>query len=184
VSETVTVDAHDLFSQLTALAYLGKREPVRNHLCSTHSVTEGTIRVWRDWLSRQCESKKWTDGEPVVIHHDLPSSSPSSGKGKARSDSVTGRMDPTKDPSVLWINTRDQSVGIKFRVKERKWRRANPILYESDVEVAVCYIVEFEGEYQYRFSCCHTRLQLMRQQRSMSEPRTSFSDWKKRSSSS
>lgn len=144
VYETVTVDAHDLFSQLTTLAYLGKRERTRGLLFSIQEVCEGTIRVWRDWLSKQCESKSWTDGETVIVHHDAPSS-PSAVKGKARAHSVNGYEDPTKHPSILWINTRDESVGIKFRVKERKLRRANPILYTSDVEVAVSYEVEFEG---------------------------------------
>lgn len=144
VSETVTVDAHDLFSQLTTQAYLGKREMTRGLLMSIQEVCEGTIRVWRDWLSRQCESKKWTDGDTVVVHHDV-SSSPTAARGTARSDSVTGFADPTKDPSILWVNTRDESVGIRFRIKEQQWRRANPILYTSDVEVAVSYQVEFEG---------------------------------------
>jgi len=148
VRETVTVDAHDLFSQLTTLAYLGKREPRRGLLFSIQEVSEGTIRVWRNWLAEQCESKTWTDGEPVVVHHDsfqAPSST-NSGKGKARADSITVTGDMTNDPSILWVNTRDDNVGIKFRVKEKKWRRTNtPLLYSSETEVAVSYEVEFEG---------------------------------------
>ncbi|KAK6391424.1 hypothetical protein LTR65_004588 [Meristemomyces frigidus] len=140
VSDTVTVDAHDLFSQLTTMAYLGKREPRRGYMHSIQEVTEGTIRVWRKWLTDQCESKKWTDGETVVVHHDTPSSS-TTGNSKARADSV---YTPTKDPSVLWINTRDDNVGIRFRVKERKWRQAAPLLYTSDVDIAVSYEVQFE----------------------------------------
>lgn len=143
VQETVTVDAQDLFSQLTTVAYLGKRETSRGLLFSIQEVSEGTIRVWRDWLAKQCERKSWTDGEPVVVHHDIPVTPTQ--KGKARADSVTGYSDPTKDPTVLWINTRDDNVGIKFRVRERKWRRSTPILFSSDIEVAVSYTVEFEG---------------------------------------
>ncbi|TKA57845.1 hypothetical protein B0A49_10607, partial [Cryomyces minteri] len=33
---------------------------------------------------------------------------------------------------------------IKFRVKERRWRRDNPILFQSDDEVAVSYSIEYE----------------------------------------
>ncbi|EMC93465.1 hypothetical protein BAUCODRAFT_150789 [Baudoinia panamericana UAMH 10762] len=143
VSETVTVDAHELFSQLTTFAYLGKRHSSRGLLFSMQEVCEGTIRVWREWLSRQCESKKWSDGENVVIHHDPPSDA-IAGKGKQRSDSVTGYPDPTKDPRILWVNTRDDNVGIRFRVKERKWRRAAPVLFTSDVEVPVSYEIDFE----------------------------------------
>ena len=146
VTESVTVDAHDLFSQLTTQAYLGKRESTRGFLFSIQEVSEGTIRVWRDWLARQCESKKWTDGDTVIVHHDTPVV-PAVGKGKGRSDSVTGYEDPTKDPRILWVNTRDDNVGIRFRVLERTWKRDRPLLYSSDVEVAVSYQVEFEGEY-------------------------------------
>ena len=143
VQETITVDAQDLFSQLTTLAYLGKREPVRGILCSIQEVNEGTIRVWRDWLAKQCEQKSWTDGEPIAVHRDAPSSP--NGKGKAGADSVTSSLDPSKDPAVLWINTSNDNVGIKFRVRERRWRRSTPILFSSDVEIAVSYLVEFEG---------------------------------------
>lgn len=145
VTETVTVDAHDLFSQLTAQVYLGKRDPFRGLLFSIQEVSEGTIRVWRNWLSRQCESKSWTDGETVVVHHDPPPTSPT-GKGKTRADSVVGAVDPRRDSSVLWINTSGENVGVRFRVKERKWRRNNaPVLFASEEEVAVSYAVEFEG---------------------------------------
>ncbi|KAK5138224.1 hypothetical protein LTR08_004920 [Meristemomyces frigidus] len=143
VSETVTVDAQDLFSQLTTLVYLGKREPRRGMLFCIQEVSEGTIRVWRKWLADQCESKRWTDGEVVPVHHETPGSA-TSGNGKARADSVTGPAQPTKDPSILWINTRDDNVGIKFRVKERNRRQATPLLYTSDVDVAVSYEVVFE----------------------------------------
>ncbi|KAK1069508.1 hypothetical protein LTR12_004555 [Friedmanniomyces endolithicus] len=143
VTESVTVDAHDLFSQLTTQAYLGKRESTRGFLFSIQEVSEGTIRVWRDWLARQCESKKWTDGDTVIVHHETPVV-PVIDKGKGRSDSVTGYEDPTKDPRILWVNTRDDNVGIRFRVLERTWKRDRPLLYSSDVEVAVSYQVEFE----------------------------------------
>lgn len=142
VSETVTVDAHDLFSQLTAQVYLGKRDPFRGLLFSIQEVSEGTIRVWRHWLSRQCERKSWTDGEAVVVHHEPIVDE----KGKARADSVVGSaVDPRRDPCVLWINTSGENVGIKFRVKERKWRRNAPVLFASEEEVAVSYVVQFEG---------------------------------------
>lgn len=148
VTEIVTVDAQDLFSQLTTLAYLGKREPRRGLLSSMLEVCEGTIRVWRNWLSEQCETKKFTDGTPVAIHHETPDSHKTLGKGDSKVEDVAGKFyDPVKNNSVLWINTRDNSVGVKFRVKEKKWRRTveMPILFESDVEVAVSYEVEFEG---------------------------------------
>jgi hypothetical protein len=56
-------------------------------------------------------------------------------------------MCPTKDPQVLWINTRGEDVGIKFKVKRQQQRATNlPLMYSSDIELAVSYVIEFEGE--------------------------------------
>ena len=142
VRDTVNVDAHELFSQLTTVAYLGRRETTRGLLCSLQEVAEGTIRVWRDWLSRHCESRSFTDNSTVVIHHD----SESVDQQKARADSVISTS-PTKDSQVLWINTRGEDVGIKFKVKRQQQRATNlPLMYSSDIELAVSYVIEFEGE--------------------------------------
>lgn len=157
VTETVTVDAHDLFSQLSTSVYLGRREPRRGLLDSIQNVSEGTIRVWRNWLSDQCETKTFSDGTPVTVHHG------SSSNRDRKEPMVPGSLsdtseDPRKDGSILWVNTRDDNVGIKFKVKEKKWRRttAMPILFESDVEVAVSYEVEFEGSSSMKR--CHLTL--------------------------
>lgn len=139
VSGTVTVDAQELFSQLSTSAYLGKRESSRGHLTTIQGLTDGTIRVWRTWLAKHCQSRTWTDHNTVPVVTD-------SSKGKSRAGSVSSIEDPTKDPNILWVNTRDDNVGIKFKVRERKWRRNNPILFASDEEVAVSYLVEFEGK--------------------------------------
>ena len=140
--DTINVDAHELFSQLTTVAYLGRRESTRGLLCSLQEVAEGTIRVWRDWLSRHCESRSFMDNSTVVIHHD----SESADHLKARADSVISTC-PTKDSQVLWINTRGEDVGIKFKVKRQQQRATNlPLMYSSDIEIAVSYEIEFEGE--------------------------------------
>ncbi|KAH9826149.1 f-box domain-containing protein [Teratosphaeria destructans] len=144
VSKTVTVDAHDLFSQLSTQAYLGKKETSRGYLISIQEVTEGTVRVWRDWLSKHSETNVFSDGEPVVIHRDAPlGPQPESTAGRSAATTVS----PLRDPTVLWVNTRDQSVGVKFRVRQKQWKMANPVLFESENEVAVSYLVEFEQVY-------------------------------------
>ncbi|KAL1582847.1 hypothetical protein WHR41_08645 [Cladosporium halotolerans] len=144
VRDTITVDAHELFSQLVTVAYLAKRETTRGLLCSLQEVAEGTIRVWRDWLTRNCESRSFTDQSTVVIHHG-ESKSAGASKDKKRIDSVVDGGDPTKDPRVLWINTQGEHVGIKLKVTKQKQRATNlPLLYSSDVELSVTYAVEFE----------------------------------------
>ncbi|KXL50533.1 hypothetical protein M433DRAFT_7961 [Acidomyces richmondensis BFW] len=145
VSETVTVDASDLFTQLTAQAYLGKRERTRGLLFVIQEVTEGTVRVWREWLSRRCEGRTWTDGEAIVVHHDPPTCTDESKGNKTAHSSVTVPIDLTKDEGILWINTRQPLVGIKMRVKKRKpWRTVNPLIYSSDIDIPVSFDVDFE----------------------------------------
>ncbi|OQO02626.1 hypothetical protein B0A48_12154 [Cryoendolithus antarcticus] len=143
VRDIVTVDAHELFSQLATTAYLGKREPRRGLLESIVPVTDSTIRVWRDWLKRMCESRSFSDESTIVIHRELQATSAAiSGTGAAE------YLDPSKDPNVLWANTRHNDVGIKFKVVKRKQRAATmPLMYASDVEVPVSYEVEFEEVY-------------------------------------
>lgn len=140
VTRVVSIDADCLFSQLETVAFLGRRQGTAGILCGFVDVCRGTIRVWRNWLSKQCESKRWTDGEQIAIIHE-----DGDGNRTARSDSITGVTDPHKDPSILWLNTGREDYGIKFRVKEQKWRRDQPIL-ASEYESPVSYNVELEGE--------------------------------------
>lgn len=150
VTRTIHVDSHELFSQLSTVGYLGKREPLRGLLGSIQEVCDGTIRVWRDWLSKQCQSKRWTDGEPVIVHHDGETTN---AKGKAGQGSVTSGPHPREDSSILWVNnTRGEKVGLKMKVKEQKWQRETPILFTSDIEVPVSYLVELEGGLSCRAS--------------------------------
>jgi hypothetical protein len=146
VTRTVAIDADMSFSQLQTFAFLAKRERTRGLISQVQSVAEGTIRVWKDWLSKQCESKGWTDGENIaIIQEDCD------GNRKARSDSFTGVTDPHKDPNIIWINTGRNILSIKFRVKQQMWRAENPILIHTAaaMEMPVSYLVELEGEYNY-----------------------------------
>lgn len=147
VRDIITVEAHELFSQLITVGYLGRRESTRGLLCSLQEVGEGTIRVWRDWLSRHCESRTFSDQSTVAIRSG-GSSGESPDKSKERSDSVLDICDPTKDPQVLWINTRGEDVGVKFKVKRKRQQATNvPLLYSSDIEISVSYEIEFEGKF-------------------------------------
>ncbi|TKX24715.1 F-box domain-containing protein 3 [Elsinoe australis] len=114
VAETVSLDAGELFSQLCCVTNLVKMAPGRRRLITNiMEVSDGMIRVWRDWLGRR---------NGVV--------------GKKRE--VLG------DEGILWVNNSGDSVGIKFRVKERSFRRDQPVLFASEDEVAVSYYIEFE----------------------------------------
>ncbi|CAK1363801.1 hypothetical protein CB0940_04196 [Cercospora beticola] len=139
VTRTIGIDADCLFSQLETFAFLGRREGTLGIMCNIVEVCRGTIRVWREWLSKQCESKQWTDGEQIAIIHE-----DDAGNRKARSESISYISDPHKDSSILWLNTGAYESGIKFRVKEQKWRRDQPLFASSSYEIPVSYVVELE----------------------------------------
>lgn len=116
VSQQVSLDADELFTQLIATLMLVKPGPRPETILTAVEVCEGTIRVWRDWLAEQAKAS-----------NDLASS-----------------CSPADDSSILWVNTVDKTVGVKFKVKERKWKRDVPVLVSADEEVAVSYTVDLE----------------------------------------
>lgn len=109
-------------------------------------VEDGVLRIWRDWLGRMANGQGTGSGkgkERIV--------------GDARIDdlSVQGGMDQGDD-LVLWV-TPAQNVGMRFKVRERHFRRDNPILIRSDEEVAVTYEIQYEGECRSVTSVCCAR---------------------------
>lgn len=149
VTRTVAIDADMQFSQLETSVYLASPESARGLISGLQSVDEGTIRVWREWSKKACESRSFSDGDEsvAIIQED------ESGNRKARSDSFTQITDPRKDSSILWINTATGRTGIKFRVRQQKWHRAQPVHFASENDVPVSYKVELEGEFSFSYVC-------------------------------
>lgn len=121
IGETVSLDAHELFTQLcTVTNLIMMRRP--GVFTALIEVCDGMIRVWRDWLKEQARGVD----------------------GASTSDGDISDQ-PKDNHKILWVNKYDSSIGIKCRVRERKLARANPILFTSDDEVAVSYHLEFQG---------------------------------------
>jgi hypothetical protein len=116
VSETVSLDTHELFSQLCCVTNLVTVGPRKGLLLSIVEISDGTIRVWRDWLAAQVGRK---------------------------SASITDKKELGSDSSILWVNNCQNSVGIKFRVRRRTLTQNNPILYTPEEENEM---PEFEGK--------------------------------------
>ncbi|KAL9043324.1 MAG: hypothetical protein Q9214_003485 [Letrouitia sp. 1 TL-2023] len=125
VTQSLSLDAHELFSQLSvtaALVRLGPRWGI--FLSLTDIVEKKTLRVWRDWLARRSEAyeisgRSSTVGKPEII-------------------------DDGSD-SILWASP-SKTLGLKVRVKEQKWRRDHPVLVHKDEDQAVSYLLELEGK--------------------------------------
>lgn len=118
----MSLDAGELFTQLCAVIHLVKMAK-KGVFANLVDVSDGMIRVWRDWLKDMAAAG--LKGDDDIVN------------------------DPSQDKGILWVNKGDKAVGIRCAVKERKWKRDTPILVASDEDVAVSYHVEFQGEFIY-----------------------------------
>jgi len=96
-------------------------------LTSSVTVEEGVVRIWREWLARMAGTLN-TPGAADI---------------KGKKQMVERQV--SEDERVLWVDNA-KNVGLRLKVKERRWRRDNPILVASEDEVAVSYDIEFEGK--------------------------------------
>ena len=134
VSHNVTLEAHELFSQLCGCVNLVKVGPRRGLFLSCVSVGEGVIRIWREWLQEMSRHALSSSQGGIVEPSRKPRSNGSAQDG-IEADSGEER--------TLWIDK--GNVGLKVVVTERKWRRDQPILIGPDEDVAVSYAIGFEG---------------------------------------
>ena len=130
VSQSVNLDAHELFTQLHFMASLVQVGPSRGFFLSIESIVEKkTARLWREWLS---ESAMNTDPSTMCSDNTVD-------------------IDNNGDNSLVWVD-KNKVAGLKVRVKERKWRRDAPILLHRDEDQAVSYSLDLEGTTRRLFS--------------------------------
>lgn len=136
VKQTVSLEGHELFSQLVAQANLAKIGPHGLPIAFV-DVEEGVLRIWRKWLSATAARNTSADAQKEDI--------PETGKGKEVVYEVTEEMFDPDDERILWVST-EKNTGIRFNVKERKLRRDAPILIRNDEDLPVSYDLEYDGK--------------------------------------
>lgn len=134
VRQSVTLESHELFTQLCAVLNLVKVGPRNGLFRRFIELEEGVVRVWRDWLSMMCQSTEPCQGDEDATIYDME---------KRKEDTVV--EDVQNDRRVLWVS-RARNVGVRFRVKKRMIRRDSPLLIDASEEIAVSYEIEYEGE--------------------------------------
>jgi hypothetical protein len=139
VKQTLSLESHELFTQLVAQAHLATTDP-RGRPMNFVEIEDGVIRVWRDWLKDMAAKGSATNTEvPQDVAEEV-------GKGKEVAREVSEQKLDLEDSSILWASTRKNS-GIRFNVRERKLRRDVPILIRTDEEdMPVNYEIEYDGE--------------------------------------
>lgn len=153
VRQRLMLEGHELFTQLVACLNLARAGPRRGLFFSFVDVSEGFIRIWRDWLKIAAAS----------CLTDLSS----------RSTAQKGMSGIENDARILWVDTA-KTVGLRLEVRESRWRRdvQVPVLMAHDEDMPVSYDIEYRGmccallKVQslaralmcfYRASCSHIR---------------------------
>jgi len=143
VKQILSLDGHELFTQLVSQSNLVKIGP-RNGLFSCFvDVEEGVVRVWREWL-RDMALRKNTSTTSMKRE---AATYVDKGKEAVRNDN-TDRTD-VNDESILWVSPL-RNTGIRFNIKERKLKRDAPLLVRADEEeMPVSYDIEYDGTKLY-----------------------------------
>jgi hypothetical protein len=138
VKQTLSLESHELFTQLVTQAHLAATDP-RGRPMNFVEVEDGVIRVWRDWLKDMAANTPVANAEvPREVVEEV-------GKGKEVVKEVVQQKLDLEDPRILWASPRKNS-SIRFNVRERKLCRDAPILIRTDEEdMPVSYEIEYDG---------------------------------------
>ena len=136
VKQNISLEAHELFSQLCFSASLVQIGPRRGVFTSSIDAVETkTIRIWRQWLAERSKN----NGESEIAAPQTLSS-----KDIDEIDQI--RRDNRDLENFIWVDQK-KIAGLKLLIKERKWRKDAPILIREDEDQAVSYSVELQGLY-------------------------------------
>ena len=122
MTHNISLDAHELFTQLSVTAALVQVGPRRGVFLSFIDVVDKrTPRIWRGWLAERA-----TTGRASVLEQDIE------------------KLD-NQPSSMIWAD-QGKTMGLKVRVKEKKWRGQAPVLIHRDEDPAISYSLELEGK--------------------------------------
>ena len=124
VSQNVSLEAHELFTQLHFLVAIVQTGPRPGLFLSVENLIDKTQRIFRTWLAERAEA---------IQNYK-----------NCASNGVTDELDYEAD-RMLWID-QNKVVGLRLRVEERKGRKKLPILYHKDEDQAISYSLELEGK--------------------------------------
>lgn len=144
VRQIMSLDGHELFTQLVAQTNLVKLGPRHGLFTCFVGIEEGVVRVWREWL-RKMSAKE--EGKPTKQQQEIVEEV---GKGKEPVREISEDRQGVNDERILWVSPA-KNTGVSFHVRERKLRRDIPILVRADEEdMPVSYEIEYDGKYPSR----------------------------------
>ncbi|KAF1913226.1 hypothetical protein BDU57DRAFT_504203 [Ampelomyces quisqualis] len=143
VKQALSLESHELFTQLVAQTNLVKIGPRHGLFTSFVDVEEGVLRVWKNWLAEAAAKCRQSQaGAQVEVIEDI---------GKVKGKEIEKEVDvevkerelDLRDPQILWVS-QSKNSGIRFNVRERKFRRDAPILIRADEGMPVSYEIEYD----------------------------------------
>jgi hypothetical protein len=138
VKQTLSLESHELFTQLVAQTNLVKIGPRHGLFTSFVEVEEGVLRVWKDWFDATAtKGRQAGAGVAQEVVQEV-------GKGKEAVKEVDEEAADMSDARILWVSP-SKNTGIRFNVKERKFRRDAPILVRAEEDVPVSFEIEYDG---------------------------------------
>jgi hypothetical protein len=144
VRQTLSLESHELFTQLVAQTNLVKIGPRHGLFTCFVDVEEGVLRVWKEWLAEI--AARGREDSATVLQQVVEEV----GKGKEVAREVEEKVD-LDDKSILWVSS-SRDTGIRFKVKQRKFRWDTPILIRADEDMPVSYEIEYDCKLNYGFS--------------------------------
>ena len=89
--------------------------------------------MWKKWLEEMTMTAE-VEKEVVEVV----------GKGKEVAKEVGVEEADVSDARILWVSP-SKNTGIRFNVKQRRFRRDIPILIRADEDMPVSYEIEYDG---------------------------------------
>ncbi|KAF2824232.1 hypothetical protein CC86DRAFT_354104 [Ophiobolus disseminans] len=134
VKQMLSLESHELFTQLVSQTNLVRIGPRHGLFTCFVEVEEGVLRVWKDWLeSMAIRGRKADIDAPQEVV----------GRGKEVAKEVEDKEVDLDDARILWVSA-SKNTGIRFNVKERKFRRDVPILIRADEGMPASYEIEYD----------------------------------------
>lgn len=150
VKQIISLEDHELFSQLCATVNLVRNGPRMGLFRSFVSINdESVVRVWKNWLARRTIvessfSNSCADSlDYGISHSDVNIPLPLRKGGQSQGDSTITHEHIAADESILWFDLQ-KHVGLRVSVRETKWAGDPLVLLDNEDEV-VTYEVEYKG---------------------------------------
>ncbi|MCJ1370707.1 hypothetical protein MMC20_001920 [Loxospora ochrophaea] len=122
VTHHITLESFEPFSQLHVQSALVKQGPRRGVFHNYIHIKDGIVRIFRDWLMERARA---------------------AGGDSAKETRLRSIEKTEPDARILWLNDA-RNVGLRVRVKERRWRQGMPILFHKDESIGASYSIEYE----------------------------------------